>query len=275
MTRRGDSLVWKPGGKAKWDYTVGSVHAVAAQTERTGAESAIMSNSPKPPSVRSSAAGRQHPGLQGRGIPARRAQSGQDSAGALAAHPRRALSKSRRAVAQATRHPAAHRRRRVLAQAAIHEPDVARWPLHGRAVLRRVRQVVQRTGCRFRRHGQTDPADCGAHLRPGDGIVLSRLGRNRRAAVGEPDDRHVIEFLGPRHRLVCHGPGGRAGLFPDESSGAAGNHRHVPEIMRGRGEISGSQDRPVVAGVGSRAIARAITWKRRLRACSFMRWPRA
>ena len=23
MARRGDSLVWKPGGKAKWDYTAG------------------------------------------------------------------------------------------------------------------------------------------------------------------------------------------------------------------------------------------------------------
>ena len=35
--------------------------------------------------------------------------------------------------------PAAQRRRRLLAQAALSEPDVARRPLHGRAVLRRIR----------------------------------------------------------------------------------------------------------------------------------------
>ena len=50
----------------------------------------------------------------------------------------RALRQGRQAALRATAASAAHTLRRLLAQAEIPQSDVARWPLHGRAILCRV-----------------------------------------------------------------------------------------------------------------------------------------
>jgi len=46
-------------------------------------------------------------------------------------------------------------------------------------------------------------------------------------------DTGTSSISGAGRRLVCHGAGGCAGLFPDEPPGTAGNHRHVPELCGG------------------------------------------
>ena len=57
---------------------------------------------------------------------------------------------------------------------------------------------------------------------PETGLFYHGWDEGKDAALGESGHRLLLQFLGPRHRLVCDGAGGRAGLFSDEPSGAAG-----------------------------------------------------
>ena len=76
---------------------------------------------------------------------------------------------------------------------------------------------------------------------PKTGLFYHGWDESKSQPWADQNHRHVVQFLGARDGLVCHGHGGCARLFSDESSGAAGNHRHVPKIMRGRGEIQDPQ----------------------------------
>ena len=62
-----------------------------------------------------------------------------------------ALSHRRHIPLRATRAAATQPRWRILAQAALPQPDVARWPLHGRAFLRGIRLDLASSG-RLQRH---------------------------------------------------------------------------------------------------------------------------
>jgi len=116
-------------------------------------------------------------------------------------------------------------------------------PLHGLAVLHRIHETFQRADRFIRRRGETDPPRRRAHLRSQERLVLSRLGRDQGAGVGRQDHRRLLQFLGPRHRLVRHGAGGRARRFPERSSRPTGNHRHVEETLRRRRETPGPGER--------------------------------
>src|ERR1035437_4791515 len=71
IARRGDSLVWKQGGTAKWDYTVGLFTLSLLKLDGQGPHHDK----------------RWHPRLQSCGISARCNQSRQNGAGPLANHP--------------------------------------------------------------------------------------------------------------------------------------------------------------------------------------------
>ena len=83
------------------------------------------------------------------------------------------------------------------------------------------------------------------------------------AALGEQGNRNLVEFLGPRHRLVCNGAGGRAGLFPDD-------HPARPEIIATFQKLCGGVVNIRIPKTGlwyqvlDQVDRRAITWKRRL-----------
>ena len=140
MARRGDSLAWTPGGKAKWDYTAGlftlsllklnEVSVPDARFVEFRRRNAIGSFIEPDGNIQD---------LQAGGISARCAESRQDAAGLVAdgdqSGPAAAFLRVRQAVGPAPR-PAAHARRRLLAQAEIYKPDVAGRDLHGRTFLR-------------------------------------------------------------------------------------------------------------------------------------------
>ena len=107
------------------------------------------------------------------------------------------------------------------------------------------------------------------HLRdPRHGPLLSWLGREPIAALGESRDRLLAALLGPGHRLVCDGDRGRARLLcPRRIPSETTSSRSWAAWLR---PWRACRIRRAASGIRSstRASGPATTWNRRRRACS-------
>ena len=148
MARRGDNLVWKQGGTAKWDYTVGlftlSLLKLDEQVHHPDyvkfAENTIGSFITP------------DGGIQGYKVAEYQLDAINPGKTVLAlwqiTHDERYQKAAALLRRQLDTQPRTARRR-VLAQATVSAPDVAGRPVHGRAVLCRVCEAVQRAGFRL------------------------------------------------------------------------------------------------------------------------------
>ena len=200
----------------------------------------------------------QHCGLQGRDPHPRQHRDGPRRPLPLPRHIAAQVRARREVSPRSTRPSAAHSLRRLLAQADLSQPDVARRRLHGRTLSRRIRRHLP-IPRRLRRHRQTASADGRQHARSGLRPPAPRLGRVQADVLGRQDHRPQPRGLGTRHGLVRDGPRRYARLVPPVK-------RPVPSATRrayrraqshhGRGHRgSGRKDRTLVAGHDSRQRA--------------------
>src|SRR5208283_2021207 len=90
---------------------------------------------------------------------------------------------------------APQRRRRLLAQAALSQPDVARRPLHGRTFPRRIR--IHLTPPRgIRRHHEAICTHGAARPRRENRPALPRLGCIEAGTLGQPEIWRFVSILG-------------------------------------------------------------------------------
>ncbi len=146
IARRGESLVWKEGGRAKWDYTVG-LFTLSLLRLNERAPSAAYVDFPKAV-IGSFIAGDGQ--IRGYKLEDYNLDNLAPGRTVLALYRLTQEERYQKAAAllrsQLNNHPRTSDGR-FLAQAAVSPPDVAGRPLHGLPVLRRVWKAIPRARC--------------------------------------------------------------------------------------------------------------------------------
>ena len=276
MARRGEQPGLETGRQGQMGLHRRPVHAVAAQTERTGDRSALMSNSPKTPSVRSSrrrgtstVTSRRNDQLDAHRIRARPCwRSGRSPTTNVIKRPPRCLRKQLDTQPRTGDGGFWHKQRYPnqmwldgLYMGAPFYAEYAKLFNEPAAdfddVAKQIRLVATHT------------------YDPETGLFYHGWDESKSQPWANRITGTSSNFWG---RAI----GWYAMALVDVLDYFPTNHPARPEIIAtfqklcgGRGEISGSARPAFGSRWWTRAIARAITWKRRLRACSFMRWPKA
>ena len=170
------------GAPSSWNYELGTLLAGMRSVWLTNVDPRDF-NYIKAPSISPRRSRRLHPHAQARRASARQHPPRPPASLPLRRHAGQALPHRRHLPLEPARRTAAQRRRRLLAQAALSQPDVARRPLHGRALPRRIRlHLPSPRG--IRRHHQAVRAHGAARPRSQNRPALPRLGRSRSRSAG-------------------------------------------------------------------------------------------
>ena len=252
IARRGDSLVWKPGGTAKWDYTVG-LFALSLLKLDGQADSPEYVKFAEKHHRFVHHTGWRHPRLQSGGIscsmpsiPAKRClPSGKSPMMSAIKRPPRCsagqLDTQPRTTDGGFWHKQRYPRQMWLDGLYMGAPfyaeyaklfngpvtDYGRRGEKSKSNWRRRTRTIRRRGLFY--HGWDESKEQ-PWANKATGTSSNFWGR----AIGWYA-MALVDVLD---------------LFPDEPPGPPGNHRHLSETLRGRAEISGPEDRAVVPGAG-------------------------